>query len=87
MIEVDAAILRPESIEDRLSDVAFGIELLVEDEATGIELVASSRRATAAATPSRTARSRSGRSNMWEALGWRMYRCCRHAGWMNSPKG
>lgn len=43
--------------------------------------------ATAAATPSSTARSLSGRSKICEEFGWRMYLCCRHAGWMNSPKG
>lgn len=46
-----------------------------------------SNRATAAATPSNTARNRSGRSNMCEALGCRMYLCCKHAGWMNRPRG
>jgi len=34
-----------------------------------------SSRATAAATPNRTARSRSGRSKMCEELGWRIYLC------------
>lgn len=43
--------------------------------------------ATAAATPRRTARSRSGRSNMWDAFVWRMYLCWRHAGCINSPRG
>lgn len=48
---------------------------------------ASSRRATAAATPRRTARRRSGRSNMWEALAWRMYLCWRQAGCTKRPRG
>lgn len=46
-----------------------------------------SRPATAAATPRSTARSRSGRSNMWDAFVWRMYLCWRHAGWIYSPRG
>jgi hypothetical protein len=48
---------------------------------------ASSSLATAAATPSKTARRRSGRSKMWDEFAWRMYLCCRHAGWMKSPSG
>lgn len=43
--------------------------------------------ATAAATPRSTARSRSGRSNMWDAFVWRMYLCWRHAGCTYSPRG
>jgi hypothetical protein len=41
----------------------------------------------AAATPSKTARSLSGRSKMCDAFACRMYLCCKHAGWMNSPIG
>jgi len=75
-INEDEAIESEDSREDRSSfvdeELAMGFDGSVgsEEEAKDV-----SRRAIAAATPSKTARRRSGRSKMCEELGWRIYLC------------
>jgi hypothetical protein len=79
MKEVDA-IDSDERREERSSfvdeELAMGFE---ESEELEVEVIdetdVDSRRAIATATPSKTARRRSGRSKMCEELGWRIYLC------------
>lgn len=77
---------REDRREDKSSLAVDGLAP-ASGESDGLFVDEVSKRATAAATPRRTARSRSGRSKMCEELGWRIYLCWRQAGWMKRPSG
>ena len=64
----DDWIERPDNKFERSSVSGLDRDLVIVSSA-------SSKRATAAATPRSTAMRRSGRSKIWEELGWRIYLC------------
>lgn len=74
----------PESMEARSSPPGEAGVALSKARARASSV---SRRERAAAIPRRTARIRSGRSKMCDELGWRIYLCCKHAGWMQRASG
>lgn len=82
--EDEEAMEREDKSDVRSSPVPFVAMVVfsVDSESPrGLLAVSSSSNlATAAATPSKTARSLSGLSKMCDELAWRMYLCCKHAG-------